>query len=90
MIEAHLLGVSEKNCSLYENLIQFVSGGGCEEEDFSGDSSKDGFGETKFNTHVSGIFPNYRELIISGLLFYNSYEKIRLISLDITTPPPKV
>ncbi len=90
MIEAELLSISDKNSSLYENLIRFVSGGGCEEEDFSGDSSKDySSGESKFNTHVSDGFLNDRKLIINGLFFYTQCDKIRLISLDISTPPPK-
>jgi len=90
MIEARYLGISEKNSPLYENLLRFVSGGGCEEEDFSGDSSKDyGSGESKFNTHASDGFLNDRKLIINGLFFYTLCEKINQINLDITTPPPR-
>jgi len=90
MIEARYLGISEKNSPLYENLLRFVSGGGCEEEDFSGDSSKDyGSGESKFNTHASDGFLNNRKLIINGLFFYTLCEKINQINLDITTPPPR-
>ncbi|HRJ28628.1 MAG TPA: hypothetical protein PLV21_07735 [Cyclobacteriaceae bacterium] len=90
MMEVDLLNLSDKNTKLYENLIRFVSGGGCEEEDFSGDSSKDySAGESKFNTHVSDGLLNDIELMINGLLVQTQCEKIRTVCLDITTPPPK-
>jgi hypothetical protein len=92
MLEAKLIGLEQKNKQLYDNMVRFVSNGGCEEEnETSSESSSNDFSESeaKLTPHIPILLFNNNLLAVNDLYLQKSSRLVSSIYREIHTPPPK-
>lgn len=90
MLEAKLIGLEKKNKALYEKMIRFMAGGGCEEEKDSSESTH-GFGQNEAKLTLCFALAGFSNQLLAkeNLYLQRSSRLAQSVYLEITTPPPR-